>query len=387
MLTTILYSENSSLIHRFRHKTRSQVIYITLLLTVCAFVVSIFLIQIDVNLQSRGLITTVNKQSVVSSAIYGKVVKSNLKDNLFVTHGDTLVVIDDSELNQSISILREKLHLLDAEQRDLESLTIDSYQLPIEPDSFYSQTIKQEYRKLKADFAFLQADINSYKADYLRQKVLHSKNFISDSEFELSEYKYESARLKQQQMVEGQQAQWLLKFQNNKTQLLNLSESLITLAKELSKYYITSPVTGHIQQTIPLQTGSIVFPNQSLCGISPSEDLFIETYVTPKDIGFIHLEQEVLLRIDAFNSNQWGLLKAKVSAISHDITLTDNGELIGFRVLCVPLTTQLAYKGNIVEVKKGMTVTANFILTQRTLAQLLFDDISDWLNPNINNSQ
>ena len=51
-------------------------------------------------------------------------------------------------------------------------------------------------------------------------------------------------------------------------------------------------------------------------------------------------------------------------------------------MLCQPNGFELQYEEKKVNVKKGMTLTVNFILTERTLAQLLFDDVSEWLNPN-----
>jgi len=35
--------------------------------------------------------------------------------------------------------------------------------------------------------------------------------------------------------------------------------------------------------------------------------------------------------------------------------------------------------------KKGMTLQARFIVTKRSLWQLLYDKVDDWANPNIRN--
>lgn len=36
-------------------------------------------------------------------------------------------------------------------------------------------------------------------------------------------------------------------------------------------------------------------------------------------------------------------------------------------------------------VKKGMTLTCRMIVTRRTISQLLYDKVDDWLNPNLMN--
>ena len=84
--------------------------------------------------------------------------------------------------------------------------------------------------------------------------------------------------------------------------------------------------------------------------------------------------------MDAFNYNQWGLAQGAVTEISKDIISMDEQPV--FRVRCSLDTPFLAlkngYRGNL---KKGMTLTGRFYLTDRSLWQLLFDRIDDWMNP------
>lgn len=91
--------------------------------------------------------------------------------------------------------------------------------------------------------------------------------------------------------------------------------------------------------------------------------------------------QKVKFRVDAFNYNQWGMLTGKVSEIAKDVSSGENKRPV-FVVKCKLDDTTLSYQEKTVKVKKGMTVNANFFLKQRTLAQLLYDDISDWFDPN-----
>lgn len=88
MLNPILHTPNSYIPHHLRHSSRSQAIYIILLLAICAFVASLFFITVDVNVQSRGVITTTNRQSDAISAMYGKV----FRPTMLVGYGDTFAV-------------------------------------------------------------------------------------------------------------------------------------------------------------------------------------------------------------------------------------------------------------------------------------------------------
>lgn len=54
-----------------------------------------------------------------------------------------------------------------------------------------------------------------------------------------------------------------------------------------------------------------------------------------------------------------------------------------FRVKCRLETHELKLQnGYEAHLQKGMTLQARFVITRRTLAQLLFDKAEDWLNPN-----
>jgi HlyD family secretion protein len=89
----------------------------------------------------------------------------------------------------------------------------------------------------------------------------------------------------------------------------------------------------------------------------------------------------VKFRIDAFNFSQWGMLEGNVSEIANDISVSENG-VPTFMIRCKLNSKQLTYQGKKVTVKKGMTVNANFFLIQRTLAQMFYDNITDWFDPN-----
>ncbi len=115
--------------------------------------------------------------------------------------------------------------------------------------------------------------------------------------------------------------------------------------------------------------------------ISPTTDLMVETYVSATDIGFIHPHQKVKFRLAAFDYNQWGMFKGFVSEIAKDVHLS-KGSAPVFIVRCKLDKTTLSYHGKMVRVRKGMTVNANFFLMRRTLAQLLYDKVSNWLDPN-----
>jgi HlyD family secretion protein len=91
----------------------------------------------------------------------------------------------------------------------------------------------------------------------------------------------------------------------------------------------------------------------------------------------------VRLQLDAFNYNQWGMAEATVSEIGRDVSTVDGQA--AFRVVCTLHDRELRLKnGYVGTLRKGMTLTAHFTLTRRTLFQLLHDKVDDWFNPSYN---
>jgi HlyD family secretion protein len=84
--------------------------------------------------------------------------------------------------------------------------------------------------------------------------------------------------------------------------------------------------------------------------------------------------------IDALNYRDWGAMDATVIDVADDASL--NGELPVFRVRCRLSRPDLRLRGgHRVPLGKGMTFRARFVIAERSLLQLLFDDVDEWLNP------
>jgi len=140
-------------------------------------------------------------------------------------------------------------------------------------------------------------------------------------------------------------------------------------------------LSGTIQQCNELQVGSIIYANQIIAELSPDCELIAVCYVQPSDIGFIRVNQDVKIQVDAFNYNQWGLLPATIKEVSDDI-VSDGQNNMYFIVKCKLsknyLTLQNGFKGYI---KKGMTISSRIIVTERSVYDLLFDKVDRWFNP------
>ncbi len=366
-----------------KHTTTSKAIYWLFIFMVLAVVTSLFFIKVDVTINSSGIITSVEKPAAIIAPVYGKVTQLHLTENGKVQRGDILFKINQNTLADNIKIVQNKIALLRNYITDLQKLSSITLSHIDTELSLKTMLYEQAYAKFLADMESQQAVVQQQKKEYERQLLLYNKNVIAQATYEKSEYQYKAAKLKYNNLFANQIDAWKHQANQYRLQLLTLKENRNNLKHEQQKYRVTAPITGYIQNLQNIKNGSVVYPNQKVCSITPTDHLIVEAYVSTADVGYLHKNQTVKFRVDAFNFNQWGMLKGTVIDISKDVQVMENRPPM-FRVRCALPNKQLSYNNAKVSVSKGMTVTANFYLTQRTLAQLFYDKITDWINPNVN---
>ncbi len=86
--------------------------------------------------------------------------------------------------------------------------------------------------------------------------------------------------------------------------------------------------------------------------------------------------------MESFNYNEWGTLKGHVTSISSDY-IQDNGNNIYYKVKIQLDKEYLRLKrtGRIGRIKKGMTAIAHFMVSRKSLFDLLYKSIDDMVNP------
>ncbi len=369
--------ENTTEVHQFKHSKKSSIIYSIFLIALIGAFIALPFIKVDVYTSSRGIVKS-DKEHIKLTTIYsGKVLRNSIEINKQVSKGDTLLVLDDYNIENKLDLL--KINITDTKEfiHDANYL-IDNKRIIL--DSVYSQKYQKEYIQYREKLQELQTRFQKKKRDYLRNKKLFEKGVIAAVEFENYKFEYDLiinsiAQLKKQQLNS-----WQADLTSRKRELNEL-ENNFQLQNENKNYYVlTAPISGTLINIIGVQQGSLISAGIPLAEISPNSNLIAECYVSPIDIGLINPNNIVKFQIDAFNYNQWGLATGKIVDIGKDIELIN--ETPTFKIRCKVdqkyLTLKNNFKGNI---KKGMTFNARFKLTERTLFQLLYDKVDDWLNP------
>ncbi len=356
----------------------SHPIYWIFLSAVIILFISLPLIKVDITSQSRGIIRSITENNKIVSVVGGKITYVNLHNNQQVKEGDTLLVIDDRALLAELQMQEELVKDYSERLHDLDILCKGTEQ----SDVLYTHKYQQaffDYKKALDD-KILKAE--QTKREFDRNKRAFDMGAISDVEYHQFKDQYESALTTLESFKENKLFLWRDEEINITNQLLSATANVDRLQTERKHYYITAPISGTTICLYNFDDGTFVYSGQQLVEISPDDKLIVECYVSPKDIGYIFTGQNVSVQYDAFDYNQWGLGKATVIEIDNNPRTTENQTF--FLVRCKLHSMQLCLKnGYVANLRKGMTLTGRFTLTQRTLWQLLYDKIDDWFNPKI----
>jgi HlyD family secretion protein len=218
--------------------------------------------------------------------------------------------------------------------------------------------------------------------DFDRNHYLHEQRVIADAEFENFTFQFNNVKHELEILKQNQLKEWQTELRNYEKEVADYRTQLVQLEKEKENLTIKAPISGTLQNHKGIYSGSLVFVNQDLAQISPDTNLVAEVFVTPRDIGLLRNNMSVRFHVDAFNYNQWGMVSGRIGEIPNDVQIINDKPV--FKVKCSLDKDHLAlkngYKGYL---KKGMTLQARFMITERSLWQLLYDKVDDWVNPNI----
>jgi multidrug resistance efflux pump len=361
---------------------RTSIIYLSCVGFFVLTLVSLPYLKTDISVRSSALIRPASEVNIIRSISSGRVKETYIAENKKVKEGDLLYVIESETLNEQESYFREKITIKETFIQDAKSVITASKDQANATPSLTNALYRQGYFAYCQKLSEAQTQYSKAKLAYDRQYKLYKQQVIAAMEFENFQFELKKAEDAIAQIKESQRSQWQSELKTLQEEKRELESQLARVQKEKSILVIKAPVSGTLQNLVGVYSGSLVFANQELGQISPDTSLLVIAHVQPNDIGFIKKNMEVRLQVDAFNYNQWGMAQGKVMAMPQDIKVINNKPVFEVRCSLDKDFLQLnnGYKGYL---KKGMTLQARFIVTKRSLWQLLYDKVDNWMNPNL----
>ena len=338
--------------------------------------ISLPFISVTIYNTSQGLIRPDKERILLQSSHSGKVIFHQLKNNGQINKGDTLMMINNLAITQKINTTRS---LFIETKKFIEDIKLLSNQKRI-ANKLNSLKYKQEYNFYQQKLSELNTRFQKIKEDYNRSQKLFEKGVIAKVALNNSKLEYDLSLNAINQYKKQQHSSWQAALVNHQNQLKELENNQVELEETNNLSIVKAPVSGTLLNVKGIEKGSFISIGIQLAEISPKSDLIVECYIDPIDIGLLKKEKKVNFQVSAFNYNQWGLASGKITAIGNDVQMINNTPM--FKVLCSLdqnfLQLKNGFKG---QLKKGMLVNARFEIIERSLFDLLYDKMDDWVNP------
>ncbi|MCA6461633.1 MAG: HlyD family efflux transporter periplasmic adaptor subunit [Chitinophagaceae bacterium] len=361
----------------FLKPKQSNSIYLLSLFLVLLSVSILPIIKTNISVKSTGLTRPHHERTELKPVLSGIIATLLVKEGDTILQGQLIATIKDNNTEPRFILnefeLTQRLGFIS----DLEKLTSNiNYESLVLQTPLYRQQLSKFLFQLNDQLAAIkkvnrEREINN---QLIKDKVIAPKEHF-DKEIEAERLQASFNAFKNEQITN-----WQNDLQRYKLEISQFTAQRNQIETDKKNHFIYAPVSGIIQNINTRYAGGFISAGETLCIISPQSNLIGECYVSTRDVGLLKLHQPVRFQIDAFDYNYFGILTGKVIAIDNDFTMAEN-KLV-FKVRCSFDSTQLllknGYKG---ELKKGLTFQARFVVAERTLWQLLFDKVDDWLNP------
>lgn len=376
----------SEFIPRFPQHQGTNSIYISCLIFLTLSITLLPFIKTDVSIRSQGLIRPSAEVLTLRSITSGKIRESRVSENIKVLRGDTLFILESELLQEQLRFVVEKLDHEERISSDLKQLISQITTHDTGTPDFYFPTYHQEYtsylQKLK-ESSLLR---DHAKKIFERQARLFSEKVIAKAEFEAAQFEMQKSEEGVLAVAESCLDRWHHSLKQSGEFRQELKSQQLKLQKEMGTQVILAPVNGTVLNLTGHYHGIIVSNNQELGQISPDTSMLAIAYVSPGDVGMLKNDMTVKMQVDAFNYNQWGFISGSILSVPHDVKVINNEPVFEVRCKLSQNYLQLknGYKGFL---RKGMTLQVRFLISRRSLWQLLWDHVDDWINPNLSSAK
>lgn len=379
-LPSIDHVEDSLEVYLNPHARRVNAIYVAVIAILGGGLVLLPVVRVGVSVQADGIIRPATEKHEVVAGVAGYVDRVRGVEFARVKAGDELFSLVAEPIDARRSLIESQLMEIEEALADLVALTGGDGGVPGVAGPPRTSRYQAEHRLFAREMTELEVRRSQAGRELERASGLVALGMAPRAEAEERAHAVQRLEEERLTLAERYHGGWQAQAERLRAERRQLLERLSLLAADSAHHVIRAPVDGTIEEMASVSAGSFVQGGQRLAVISPATEMVAEVYLTPRDIGLLDPGAPVRLLIDAFPYADWGHLSGRVIDVPDDFLVMN--DRVVFRTVVALDATELALpNGFRREVRKGMTLRARFMVAERSLWQLLRDDINDWVNP------
>lgn len=331
--------------------------------------------KLDVVAISQGKIQPSGRVKTIQPLDTGRVVAIYVENGKHVKAGDVLIELDPTEASADESASVKALYAFKAEKLRREAALEAARKEAFKdiPQVSWSEDIpkiiqQREDRVLKGDFQQLSGSIEGFDAqieqklsekqrlenmissqaalvDTLTQRVEMRKGLLArgsttkaavidaleslqTQQTSLAQQKGQLAETEaslkvlkkdRQKAIDSFLADYEQKLNEAERQIDDLDQRSVKAHEKRDHMTLQSPINGTVLGLSVTTKNQVVTTGEELLRIVPdNSELEVESYIQNKDIGFIKVGQEAIVKLEAFPFTRFGTIDAKVISVAHD---------------------------------------------------------------------
>ena len=386
--------------------------------------------KIDIIATATGKLMPASNIKTIQTLVDSEIEEIYVQEGQYVKEGQDLIKFNQTEVQANIRRIKNEMKALEIAVARLQALltdnpqenfaydeTIDEYLIKMHSGLLKSQMTEKaakievlngqiakaekEKDTIQADLTRIEKLLPSVRERIEKKKILVDKKLLARLSF--LEQEEELTNLQEQRNVQAKKMaeteanieflkkelqQYLAEFDRNIMQeLTDNREKLASYQQELIKYeealkrtVVKAPLSGYVQQLVYHTKGGVVETAKPIMNIVPEDyKLEADVMILNKDIGFVRPEQDVEIKIDSFPFTKYGTIKGKVRNISGDAVQDEKLGLV-FPSRLTLLDNKIKADGQIVQLKPGMSVTAEIKTGKRRVIEYLLSPVMKYLN-------
>ena len=328
---------------------------------------------------ASGTVIPLTHVQIVQNMEGGIIKQLYVHEGDIVEKGQLLLTLEPARFISALDEARARSTSLQIKIARLNAETTgDPFTLPPEIENSKDQAIQAQIKGEKELYVSRQAQVQQMQQNVTlaEQELTMTRPLVNEgaaSPVEVLHLQRQILDLKNQ--IDQFHSRTLDDLATGKADLATLKAAMLALQDRVSRTTIRSTQKGVIKQIRIATIGSVVQPGAEIMSIVPIEDtLLVEAEVKPADIGFIHLGQEVQVKVTAYDSSVYGALEGYVDRVSAD-TITDAKGKSYYLVRIKTDKNYLRTASNPLYIIPGMTASVSILTGRRTVLNYLLSPL------------
>ena len=341
------------------------------------------LAQVDVVTRADARVVPDGREQVIASLEGGILRKLSVREGDEVQPGDELAQIDPTRVEAQQNEGRAKrLALLAATARLQAEAAGQPLHFPPElrgvPGLTAGETAAYTARRRSLDEALSsnQRSVALLLGEVEVAERMSASGLLSNVELMRLQRQVNEMRLQGQERINRFRQDASSELVRVQTELAQLDEQLAGRDDVLRRTVIRSPVRGLVKNIRTATLGGVVAPGAPMLEILPlGARILVEARVKPADIGWVQVGQTAKIKLSAYDYNVYGGLEGRIEYVSPDAmgdTERPNAsDATYYRARISADRSTLRAQGHPLEVRPGMTGTAEISTSERTVLSFL----------------